>query len=99
LEHVINFNYDSAPDRYGEIAGAMGIASGRSSQPPDKNALIEKIKELKKSVGITKTLGAVGVSSCDIGTLARNAHNDPCLLTNPKRASVRDLEVIYEEAM
>ena len=99
LEHVINFNYDSAPDRYGEIARAMEIASGGSSQPPDKNALIEKIKELKKSVGITKTLGAVGVSSCDIGALARNAHNDPCLLTNPKRASVRDLEVIYEEAM
>ena len=99
FEHVINFNYDSAPERYSAIASAMGIDTTALPTAAAKTALFERIKELKKSAGITKTLTAAGVSSADIKTLAHNACNDPCLFTNPKPASERDIEVIYEEAM
>ncbi len=99
FEHVINFNYDASPEKYSIIASTMGIDISRLSTAVIKKALNERIKELKKSAGITKTLAAAGVSSNDIKILAKNAHNDPCLLTNPKPASIRDIEVIYEEAM
>lgn len=99
FEHVINFNYDSAPEKYSAIAAAMGIDTAGMPAAASKKALFERIKELKISAGITKTLTAAGVSSTDIKTLAQNACNDPCLLTNPKPASERDIEVIYEEAM
>ncbi|HOT77863.1 MAG TPA: iron-containing alcohol dehydrogenase, partial [Candidatus Wallbacteria bacterium] len=71
----------------------------RLSEHERKNVLIEKVKTLKRDAGITKTLGGAGVKASDIPTLAKKAHNDPCLLTNPRKASVRDLEVIYEQAV
>ncbi len=99
LEHVIDFNYESAAGRYDEIARLMGAETERLSEHERKNVLIEKVKTLKRDAGITKTLGGAGVKASDIPTLAKKAHNDPCLLTNPRKASVRDLEVIYEQAV
>ncbi len=98
LEHVIDFNYEAAAERYDEIARLMGAQTERLSGPGKKNALLEKIKTLKRDAGITKTLAGAGVKKSDIPTLAKKAHNDPCLLTNPRKASARDIEVIYEQA-
>jgi alcohol dehydrogenase class IV len=39
-----------------------------------------------------------GVRREDIGLLARKALVDPCLVTNPRRVQLSDIEAIYEEA-
>ncbi len=41
----------------------------------------------------------MGVSRSDIPQLAKNALNDVCMVTNPRRPNQRDIEVIYEEAL
>ncbi|HKK00961.1 MAG TPA: hypothetical protein VJ955_02235 [Desulfuromonadales bacterium] len=48
--------------------------------------------------GLVGSLRTRGVSRSDIPHLARNALQDPCVITNPRRPQQRDLEVIYEEA-
>jgi alcohol dehydrogenase class IV len=99
LEHVVNFNHDATPERFALIATALGMDI-RGKVPKDiKKALFEYIRRLRYSLGISKSLGQAGVKSCDIPDLARNAINDACLLTNPKKAGQRDIEFIYEEAL
>jgi alcohol dehydrogenase class IV len=43
-------------------------------------------------------LTSKGIRVGDIPVLADKAVLDPCLVTNPKNADKRDIQVIYEEA-
>lgn len=97
LRHVIAFNYDEAADRYRCIAQAMGLPGGDKKQV--KTSLLDKIYRLQKAVGISRTLGELGVKPGDVPQLAQNAIMDACMATNPRPASQRDIEVVYEEAL
>lgn len=99
LDSVIGFNYDSEPERFDAIAEIFGLKFKNETKKERKNALMKRISEFKESLGITNKLHDIGVKSSDIPILAKKAHNDPCLLTNPKKISKRDIEVIYEETM
>jgi len=99
LEHVVNFNYPDATDRYLKIGEAMGMDVRQMSMKDIQKAILLKISNLKQAVGITKTLGQQGATLADIPTLARKALKDPCMVTNPRIANQRDIEVIYEEAL
>jgi alcohol dehydrogenase class IV len=44
-------------------------------------------------------LSRSGVHRTDVHELAETALNDPCVVTNPRRPSQRDIEVIYEESL
>ncbi|MTI81732.1 MAG: iron-containing alcohol dehydrogenase [Firmicutes bacterium] len=99
LSHVIDYNYQACPEKYCKIGEAMGLNLGGYSLLDKKNLLIDKINQLNKSVGVNKNLSQLGVTRTDIPLLASNALNDACLTTNPRDASQRDLEVIYEQAL
>jgi alcohol dehydrogenase class IV len=64
-----------------------------------KNSIVAEIDRLKRSVGIQKSLGELGIKRTDIPTLAQKALKDPCMVTNPRVPTQRDIEVIYEEAL
>jgi alcohol dehydrogenase class IV len=99
LNHVISFNYPFASERYDAIGDALGLKL-HGLPPKDKLKLIlEDINELKASAGITATLGQRGATTANISQLARNALNDPCMVTNPRQPNIRDIEVVYEEAL
>jgi alcohol dehydrogenase class IV len=53
---------------------------------------------MRTTAKIAGSLADRGLRSSDIPVLAEKAVKDPCLVTNPRRALKRDLEVIYEEA-
>jgi alcohol dehydrogenase class IV len=40
-----------------------------------------------------------GISRTSLPELALKAMSDPCMVTNPRRPNLRDVEVIYEEAL
>ncbi|MDV2482014.1 iron-containing alcohol dehydrogenase [Methanoculleus sp. Wushi-C6] len=93
LEHVIAANYEAAPDRYDRIGEIFcPVQDGRTSPA-------ESIAAFRRSLGITGTLAAVGVRKDAIGTLARRAYADPCMVTNPRRLTCEDIERIYERAL
>jgi alcohol dehydrogenase len=98
LEHVIAYNFAAAPERFAAIANAMGIDAAATTSRGMQSAIQSRINEMRIAARIPGTLADRGLRSSDIPILADKATQDPCLVTNPRRAQKRDLEVIYEEA-
>ena len=96
LEHVISYNFESAFDRYLRIGQAMGLALKRGQE---KESILSTIRNLRTAVGISQTLGQIGLSHNDIPELAKKAMQDACMVTNPRRPTQQDIEVIYEKAL
>jgi alcohol dehydrogenase len=99
LEHVIAYNFRETPERYTRIGEALGLELHGLRSQDIQEAIIAEIRQLKRSVGIQRTLGERGTKRSDIPTLAQKAVQDPCMVTNPRIPSLRDIEVIYEEAL
>lgn len=99
LDHVIAFNLPSAPERFESIATAMGLDLRGMNSGQKKSTLLNHVRELKKAAGITRTLNELGISRGDVGFLSNHALKDPCMATNPRKASMRDIEVVYEESL
>jgi alcohol dehydrogenase class IV len=99
LAPVVSFNFHAAPSRYRNIAEHLGLdVSGR---PDDValNMLVEDIIALKESVGITARIGDRGVTTEDLQILARNAIDDPCMVTNPRIPLQDEIEELYAGAI
>ena len=99
LDHVIDFNFDAAPERFERIAQAMGLDLRGLPILQKKKLLIEHVRSLKAEAGVARTLAEVGVGPGDLTQYSEHALKDPCMATNPRRASKRDIEVVYEESL
>ncbi|MBA3024557.1 MAG: iron-containing alcohol dehydrogenase [Sideroxydans sp.] len=99
VDHVVDFNYMATPERYDRISIAMGLELEGLSAEKRKAVLLQGLIGLRTAAGIETTLGALGIKRADIKQLALNAFNDPCLATNPRRASVQEIEGLYEKAL
>lgn len=99
LEHVLAYNYAVAPERYDKIGEALGLDLRGMNPSQKRRTILELVQRMKKAAGISKTLGDRGVKTTDLPILAGKAMADPCVVTNPRRPTQRDLEVIYEEAL
>src|SRR5690606_24234764 len=54
LDHVIDYNFDAAPNRYADIAVALGAAlSPAASQEEKRQAVLRQVRALKVAVGVT----------------------------------------------
>jgi len=99
LPHVMEFNLSSCPERFREIAIAMGeevaglnaLAAGQRS--------IEAVSRLIADIGLAKGLADIGLTEELIPLLSRNAMKDACLVTNPRPATLEDIENIFRKAM
>ncbi len=98
LDYVFDFNFESAIDQYSRVAEALGLDLNGLSCDQKKNKIREELISFKKSIGITQSLSDAGVKKEDIPLLAGHVLSDPCLVTNPKEPSLRDIENIYERA-
>lgn len=99
LEHVVRFNIDAAPDRYGRIGEAMGIDMRGMTERERAKRIILALGALRKRVGILDSLASRGVRAADIPELATHALNDACMYTNPRRARIDDVKAIYGDAL
>jgi alcohol dehydrogenase class IV len=99
LEHVMAFNFPAAAERYLRIGEAMGLDLRGMSLNEKKLAIVAEVARLKKAAGVERRLAQLGVHRTDVPILTRKAVKDPCLVTNPRWASRRDIEVVYEEAL
>ncbi|PCM44560.1 alcohol dehydrogenase-like regulatory protein ErcA [Marinobacter sp. ANT_B65] len=99
LEHVVAYNFRSAEDRFRRVAEAMDIDTRGMGKPEIQKRLMNRIVQLKRRVGLADSLANLGVSVSDIPYLSGFALQDPCILTNPRKSSLRDVQVVYEEAL
>lgn len=99
LRHVIDYNFEQIPERYSDIGEAMGLDLKGMTMAHRKQTLLEAIDGLRREIGMTRTLGELGVTRADVPTLAENAMRDPCMITNPRQPTQRDIERLYEQAL
>ncbi|MDI3550605.1 MAG: hypothetical protein PWQ15_1708 [Methanobacterium sp.] len=99
LDHVLEFNFEAASEKYKEIAQAFGLDVDGLKDEDVKMALITGIRDLKDEANVNYSLKQVGVKREDIPELARKAMNDACIITNPKRPSQSDVEEIFKNAL
>jgi alcohol dehydrogenase class IV len=99
LEHVVAYNFHSAEERFRRVAEAMNIDTRGMSQAEIQKRLMSRIVQLKRTVGLEAKLSELGVRVSDIPSLSSFALQDPCILTNPRKSSLRDVQVVYEEAL
>ncbi len=99
LPYVVKYNFPEAIDRFKNIAKAMGIQVEELTDKEVLDKLVCKITQIKEEAGITISLKDAGVKPEDLMNLAEKAVDDPCLLTNPRKADTKALEKIYREAV
>jgi alcohol dehydrogenase class IV len=98
MPHVFRFNLPAAPERYAQIATALGCAAA-GSPLATAEAGLGRLVELSRACGIPQRLGDVGVPPADLPRLAREAMKVTRLLrNNPRDLAAEDAERIYREA-
>lgn len=99
LPHVMEFNLPACPERFRQLASALG-KDVRGSDPLSGGALaVAAVRELLSDIGLDQGLAALGLNEAVIPALSRNALRDACLVTNPREANGADIEAIFRRAL
>ena len=112
LNEVMKFNSSETPEkmgtfpqydhphtlrRYAEIAESLGIEGKNDQEKLDK--LLNKIDELKDSIGIKHTIKDYGISEKDflatLDEMSEQAFDDQCTGANPRYPLISEIKDIY----
>lgn len=99
LPYVMKFNLISSVDRYADIAAALGEEVAGLSKREAAERAMTAVQSLAMDIGIPRRLSEVGLQADYIPQLSANAVQDVCLITNPRDASIEDIEAIFREAL
>lgn len=99
LPHVQRFNLIANPQRFVDIARAMGeVVDGLSVREAAEKALTA-IQTLSEDIAIPAGLAQLNVKEEDFEIMAKNAMVDACSFTNPVTAKLQDVVQIFKNAM
>lgn len=99
MPHVIAWNATVAGDRYADIAEHLGVERQGRSTEEMVESLIQKVLSFNEAMQIPENLGQMGVQEDDIPHLAEHALADPCTATNPKPATVSEMQSLFRHAI
>ena len=99
LEHVVRFNISANPERFKQIGEAIGLDMRGMTEGERAKRITQALTAMRLRIGVTDSLAARGVRSADIPELAVHAVHDACIVTNPRKAAIGDVEAIYGEAI
>ena len=99
LPHVQEYNKATSASRLAKIAKIMGGNIEGLTDEQGADLCIDMIKSLSQTIGIPEGLGVLGVKESDFETLATNALNDACSLTNPRKGNLEEVIAIFKKAM
>lgn len=97
LPYVMRFNAYTCPDRYADIAQAFGIDTGRMSTTQAANAAITFVEDLSKRIHIP-ALKDTAFKPSDVITLSMHTLQDTSMPTNPREASLTDVQKVFMNA-
>lgn len=99
LPHVQRFNLIANPQRFVDIARAMGeVVDGLSVREAAEKALTA-IQTLSEDINIPAGLAQLNVQEKDFEVMAKNAMVDACSFTNPVNAKLEDVIGMFRNAM
>jgi alcohol dehydrogenase class IV len=96
LPHVLRFNFSAAPERYAEIAAALGVARNGSALTTAERG-VEFLSQLSRDCGVPQKLSDLKIPRAAIPSLAKAALQVQRLLKNNLRpVTEADAVKIYE---
>jgi alcohol dehydrogenase len=99
LPAVSQFNLIACPQRFADIAVAMGENISGLSVSEAAEKAISAIRRLSVSIGIPSGLSELNVKKEDLLVMSENAKKDACQLTNPRKATLEQVVDMYMYAM
>lgn len=99
LPHVLEFNRTTSEARLRDLAGAMELPAVTASASQAATAVIERVRQLLREVGVPAHLSAHGITAEMIPSLATKAMEDGCRLLNPRPCTEADMVTLYESAL
>lgn len=102
LNTVVDYNYSGNEERYNSIALALGLSDSKlytANHKYSKHDVMKFLEDFKYSVGIHFRLSDRNVLPNHISILAEKAIKDPCNATNPRIPTLKDIELLYSEAL
>ncbi|HVM60772.1 MAG TPA: iron-containing alcohol dehydrogenase [Verrucomicrobiae bacterium] len=98
LPHVLRFNLSAAPDRYAEVALALGVPRGGSTLDIAQRG-VDYLVQLSRACGIPQRMSELGVPRDAVASMAGSAMQVTRLLKNNLRpVTEEDALRIYEGA-
>jgi alcohol dehydrogenase len=104
LPHVVRFNGADVAHRFVPIAQAMGLdVAGPDGLDRHAEEAVEQVaaevRRLGDEVGVPKGLADLGVTAENVPRLAQLTLGDACLTTNPRPASLAEVETLFRAAL
>ncbi|WP_410515254.1 iron-containing alcohol dehydrogenase [Paenibacillus sp. BR2-3] len=97
LPYVMEFNMDACPQKFADIARALGEDVSTVSVQEAAQKAVEAVRRLATEVGIPP-LRESAFKPEDVEKLAEQAINDACTGANPKEVTKEDVIAIYMKA-
>lgn len=99
LPYVMEWNKIACPERFRDIAEALGENTAGLSDTDSADLAVKKMQQLCETVNIPKGMRAFNVPEEDIRSMAEDASEITRLLkNNPRVLSTEDIEKIYQSA-
>ncbi|MBS7009193.1 iron-containing alcohol dehydrogenase [Anaerostipes sp.] len=98
LPVVEEYNLNSAPERFADLAGFLGENTDGMSVMEAAQKAVDAMRNLAADVGIPKTLKEMGVLRQDFELMAENALLDGNAFSNPRKGTKEDIIGLFEKA-
>lgn len=99
LPHVMEFNHAAEPDRYVDVARALGENVEGMSRLEAAGRAVAAVRKLAEDVGIPPGLASYGVSEEVIDLVVAEACKSGNVAVNPRRTSAEDLIRIMKRSL
>jgi len=99
LPNVMEFNYRAEPDRFVDVARALGEAVDGLPRRAAAARSVSAVRELAADIGIPKGLGEFGVSAKHVRPVVDEAMKSGNVPVNPRRTCAEDLARILEQSL
>jgi 1,3-propanediol dehydrogenase len=99
LPHVERWNLMVNPEKFADIAVAMGECTCGLGKMEAAELAIKAIERLSKDVGIPSGLASLGVKESDLKPMAITALQDGNAGCNPRKGNVDDIVAMFKSAM
>lgn len=98
LPIVEEFNIVACPDRFAELARAMGENTDGLSTRDAAELAIKGMRQMAADVGIPTSIKAIGAKPADFEMMAENALKDGNAFSNPRKATKAEIVALFQKA-
>jgi alcohol dehydrogenase len=99
LPAVMEFNYLAEPDRFVDVARALGEPVDQLSRLQGASRAVNAVKDLARDVGIPGSLSGFGLREHHLRPVVEEAMKSGNVPVNPRRAGADDLERILRSVL